>query len=56
MGQYMLMLEPSRVMCKLCCKTFNISNMGEAALVSHMKGEKPETSAATANTTHNSVS
>ena len=26
--------------CKLCCKTFDIGNMGIAALESHAKGDK----------------
>lgn len=40
--------DPRRAKCKLCCKTFDISNMGEAALASHMKGKKHEAAAAVA--------
>lgn len=32
--------DASRARCKLCKKSFDISNMGEAALASHAKGVK----------------
>ena len=32
--------DPGRAGCKLCVRSFDISNMGEAALVSHAKGKK----------------
>lgn len=42
--KYKLWLErvedPGRAKCKLCQKTFDIANMGEAALTSHAKGAK----------------
>ncbi|CAL9702284.1 unnamed protein product [Knipowitschia caucasica] len=34
--------DSSHAKCKLCSKTFDISNMGESALTSHMKGKKHE--------------
>lgn len=36
--------------CKLCSKTIDISNMGEAALTSHMKGKKHATAVSAAKT------
>lgn len=36
---------------KLCCKTCDLSNTGEAALVSHMKAKKHKTAAAAGRTT-----
>lgn len=38
--------DPRRAKCKLCSKIIDISNMGEAALASHMKGTKHQTTAA----------
>ncbi|KAL3042124.1 hypothetical protein OYC64_020135 [Pagothenia borchgrevinki] len=40
--------DPRRAKCKLCFKIIDISNMGEAALASHMKGTKHQTAAAVA--------
>ena len=37
----------SAVYCKLCTKTFELSNMGEKALVSHMNGKKHKTAVET---------
>ncbi|CAL9690709.1 unnamed protein product [Knipowitschia caucasica] len=34
--------DSSHAKCKLCSKTCDISNMGESALASHMKGKKHE--------------
>ncbi|KAK5900192.1 hypothetical protein CesoFtcFv8_009591 [Champsocephalus esox] len=38
--------DPRRAKCKLCSKIIDISNMGEAALASHMKGTKHQTAVA----------
>ena len=32
--------KPDTARCKFCLSNFNVSNMGEAALKSHMKSEK----------------
>ncbi len=40
--------DPGRAKCTLCRKTFDISNMGEAALSSHAKGAKHQSAAAAA--------
>ncbi|KAK9965393.1 hypothetical protein ABG768_004486, partial [Culter alburnus] len=40
-----------KAICKLCVKSFDISNMGEAAIVSHMLGQKHRR-LATASSTH----
>ncbi|XP_072564133.1 uncharacterized protein [Paramormyrops kingsleyae] len=40
--------DPRRAKCRLCHKTFDISNMGEAALSSHAKGAKHQSAAAAA--------
>lgn len=32
--------DPGKAKCVLCCKVFDIANMGEAALTSHAKGTK----------------
>jgi len=38
--------KPESARCKLCLSNFNIGNMGEAALKSHMKSEKHKKHAA----------
>lgn len=40
--------DPGGAKCRLCHKTFDISNMGEAALPSHAKGAKHQSAAAAA--------
>ena len=34
--------DPHKAKCVVCCKSFDISNMGEAAVKSHMSGKKHE--------------
>ncbi|XP_019127348.1 uncharacterized protein LOC109141461 [Larimichthys crocea] len=41
--------DQGRARCKFCMKSFDVSNMGEAALVSHLKGKKHQVLASATN-------
>ena len=44
--------DPQRARCTLCCKTFDLSNMGRQAIVSHKAGVKHQRNSSTATKQH----